>query len=54
MLAGREAVGVVATNDRNEILALDADVVLHAPQLRPDGLEQLDRDLTDLLGRVRT
>jgi hypothetical protein len=30
VLAGRDVVGVVATDDRNAILALDADVVLHA------------------------
>jgi len=30
VLVGREPVGVVATTDRAEILALDADVVLHA------------------------
>ena len=30
VLAGRESVGVLATDDREEILALDADVVLHA------------------------
>jgi len=30
VIAGREPVGVLATNDRDAILALDADVVLHA------------------------
>jgi len=32
-LAGLEPVGVTATHDRDEILALDADVVMHAPSL---------------------
>jgi len=30
VLAGREPIGVLATNDKAEIFALDADVVLHA------------------------
>jgi hypothetical protein len=30
LLVGREPVGVIATSDRDEILALDADVVIHA------------------------
>ncbi|MHC4504529.1 MAG: NAD(P)H-dependent amine dehydrogenase family protein [Planctomycetota bacterium] len=34
-IARREPVGVVATDQIEEILALDADVVVHAPRLQP-------------------
>ncbi|MBB3033703.1 NAD(P)H-dependent amine dehydrogenase family protein [Alteriqipengyuania lutimaris] len=33
LLAKREKTGVLATSDRDEILALDADVVLHCPRI---------------------
>jgi 4-hydroxy-tetrahydrodipicolinate reductase len=46
-LIGREPVGVLATNNLDEILALEADVVLHAP-LSAD-VEQLDKDVVALL-----
>ncbi|MFI5915900.1 hypothetical protein [Dactylosporangium sp. NPDC051541] len=35
-IARRDPTGVVATRDVEAILALDADVVIHAPRLRPD------------------
>jgi hypothetical protein len=47
-LAGIEPLGVIATNDRTALLALDADVAIVCPQNRPDPSEN-ERDLTDLL-----
>ncbi|TVZ02565.1 hypothetical protein EAS64_27705 [Trebonia kvetii] len=41
-LAGRPATGVLATNDVAEILALDADVVVHAGRIGPYGSHDAD------------
>jgi hypothetical protein len=46
-LAGRPATGVLATNDVAEILALDADVVVHAGRIGPYGSH--DEDFIRLL-----
>ncbi len=46
-LARRPATGVLATNDAAEILALDADVVVHAGRLGPYGAH--DDDIVALL-----
>ncbi|SNR92456.1 hypothetical protein SAMN06265360_13414 [Haloechinothrix alba] len=46
-LVGAPTTGVLATNDRKQILALDAECVVYAP-LAPS-LEQLDDDVTALL-----
>jgi hypothetical protein len=46
-LAGVAPVGVLATTDRQEILALDADVVLHMPL--GASMEALDEDVVALL-----
>ena len=46
-LAGRPATGVIATNDVAEILALDADVVVHAGRIGPYGSH--DEDFIRLL-----
>jgi hypothetical protein len=46
-LIGAGPTGVIATNDRQEILDLDADVVLHAPLAA--SLDELDADVTALL-----
>lgn len=48
VIAGREPIGVKATMDLDEILALDADVVLHIPILLPDRSE-MDANLLALL-----
>jgi len=48
-LAGRDPIGVTATGDRNEILALDADVVVHTALLTPEGWPQMDDDVVALL-----
>lgn len=47
-LARVDPIGVTATTDRDEILALNADVVLHVPLLNPDR-SAMDRDIIDLL-----
>jgi hypothetical protein len=47
-LAGRPDTGVIATNDRDAILGLDADVVIHAPLGHPE-MSEHDRDVTALL-----
>ena len=47
-LAGIEEIGVTATNDRQAILDMDADIVLHCPRQRPD-LSENDQDVVDLL-----
>jgi 2,4-diaminopentanoate dehydrogenase len=46
-IARREPTGVLATNDVEEILALDADVVVHAARIGPYGTH--DADLARLL-----
>lgn len=48
VLTGRPDTGVLATNDKDAILALDADVVIHAP-LGHATTEQHDKDVTALL-----
>jgi hypothetical protein len=48
VLAGLEPIGVHATNVREEIYALDADVVFHAPQLQPT-MQEHDHDVANLL-----
>ena len=47
-IARREPTGVIATRDRAEILATDADVVIHAPRLQVP-YETHDADLSALL-----
>jgi len=47
-LAGLPPVGVKATMDRDQISALDADVVFHCPQLQPT-MDEHDRDVAALL-----
>jgi 4-hydroxy-tetrahydrodipicolinate reductase len=46
-LVGLDPVGVTATNDRDAILALDADAVIHSP-LAPS-MEEMDDDVVALL-----
>lgn len=48
VIAGRDPIGVKATNDRQAIIDMDADVVLYCPMLNPDRT-QMDQDLVDLL-----
>jgi 2,4-diaminopentanoate dehydrogenase len=48
-LVGLPACGVVGTNDREAVLAADADVVVHAALLTPDSWPQFDTDVADLL-----
>jgi len=48
VLAGGAPLGVAATTDRDALIALDADVVLFCPNLRPD-MSQSDQDICDLL-----
>lgn len=43
------ATGVLATSDRAEILALDADVVIHAPKGHPWPMDEHDADVCALL-----
>jgi hypothetical protein len=47
-LVGLPATGVRATRNRDEILAMDADVVLYTPRL-PASVDQLDGDVLALL-----
>src|SRR4051812_9004146 len=47
-LAGIGRIGVLASNDRQAMLDLDADVVLVCPLLKPD-LAENDQDIIDLL-----
>ncbi|MDM7955109.1 hypothetical protein [Blastomonas sp.] len=47
-IAGRESTGVIATNDIEAILALDADVVLHMPRISLP-YSALNRDVERLL-----
>lgn len=47
-LAGRDPIGVRATTNKTAILALDADVVLHAPRVAPD-LTPIDQDVVSIL-----
>jgi len=46
-IVGLDPVGVTATRDRDEILALDADIVMHNP-LAPS-MEEMDDDVISLL-----
>src|SRR6516225_3425476 len=46
-LVGMPATGVLATRDRDAIIAMDADCVVHTP-LAPS-MEELDNDVVDLL-----
>lgn len=48
-LAGIEPLGVLASNDRQVVLDLDADVVIFCTRLRPDEFEAADQDIIDLL-----
>jgi hypothetical protein len=48
-LVGRAPIGVKATTNRDEILALDADVVLHNALLTPTGWPEMDADVLSLL-----
>lgn len=48
VLAGIGEIGVRATNQRQAILELAADVVIHCPRQRPD-LSENDQDVVDLL-----
>lgn len=48
-LVGRPPCGVRVTTDRDEILALDADVVMHNALLTPEGWPDLDEDVRALL-----
>jgi len=48
-LVGRPPIGVRATKDREEILALDADVVMHNALLTPRGWPDMDADVQALL-----
>lgn len=47
-LVGRADTGVIATSDKDAILSLDADVVIHAPLGQPT-TEEYDRDVSALL-----
>jgi hypothetical protein len=47
-LVGLPPTGVLATSDRDELIALDADVVVHCPAGQGP-IEQRDRDVFDLL-----
>src|ERR1700722_17353215 len=46
---GRDPIGIKATNDRDEILAMDADVVMHNALLTPTGWPNMDADVQALL-----
>jgi hypothetical protein len=48
-LVGRDPIGIKATNDRDEILAMDADVVMHNGLLTPTGWPNMDADVQALL-----
>lgn len=48
VLAGRDAVGILATTSKQEILALDADLVIHTPTT-PALLQGADEDVVELL-----
>ena len=47
-LAGIEPIGVLATNSREEIMAVDADVVIHCPNVH-GGWTSNDEDVLELL-----
>jgi hypothetical protein len=47
-LVGLAPCGVLATSERDEILALDADIVVHTPRV-PWSVDELDADVLDLL-----
>ncbi|WIW89432.1 hypothetical protein K3M67_05540 [Sphingobium sp. V4] len=46
-LAGAGATGVIVTNDRDAVIALDADVVFHTPMTTP--ADEMDGDVVRLL-----
>ena len=48
VLCGIEPIGVLATNDREEIMSIDADVVVHCPNMH-GGPKSNDDDILDLL-----
>ncbi|MCX4461481.1 hypothetical protein OOK58_02100 [Streptomyces sp. NBC_01728] len=49
VIAGIEPIGVLATTDREELLRMDANVVLFCTRLRPDEMDANDQDIIDLL-----
>lgn len=48
VIAGIDPIGVIASNDRQAMIDLDADVAIVCPRLGPDPTEN-DRDIIDLL-----
>lgn len=48
-LANIDPIGVLATTDRQAIMDMEADVVLHLPRLTPQDFPQMDQDIMDLL-----
>ena len=51
-MVGRDPIGIKATNDRDEILAMDADVVMHNALLTPTGWPNMDADVQAHVGEL--